>query len=338
MKITEAAFLRVDEKRLALGLGPFASAAEPPIGQSAFYIADFAQSDPRPWKIPRELRWVGDLEEVLKQEPPKQVRWNALTIDSFAEVYHEVGKALANGERLEKIVPVVTQRGRLRRGDDPLGWARQVARSTQLPLWSYAYWNGRSGFTGASPEPFLMVDVMGVKTIALAGTTKPAGESAFEHDEKQIREHEFVVEHALDVLRTLGQPTREPRETLDLGEIMHFQTLLSVKPTKAVSLNKLIQRLHPTPALGAFPCNESTVAILRRCRAMLNTPDYFGAPFGLWHEGRFHSVVAIRGLAWSGLEVFLPSGCGLVAGSDLETEWQELSLKRQVVKSKFGLE
>ena len=55
-------------------------------------------------------------------------------------------------------------------------------------------------------------------------------------------------------------------------------------------------------------------------------------------DGVLTVVVAIRMLVWKGSEVWLPSGCGVIAESRLVNEWRELRLKRDAVKSVFGLE
>ena len=55
-------------------------------------------------------------------------------------------------------------------------------------------------------------------------------------------------------------------------------------------------------------------------------------------NGHMHAVVAIRGVSWSGNEVSLATGCGIVAGSELEREWRELALKRHWVRQSLGLE
>jgi isochorismate synthase EntC len=47
--------------------------------------------------------------------------------------------------------------------------------------------------------------------------------------------------------------------------------------------------------------------------------------------------VAIRALFWEGDAVRLPAGCGLVAGSEATTEWDEIELKRAWVRRVFGL-
>ena len=72
-------------------------------------------------------------------------------------------------------------------------------------------------------------------------------------------------------------------------------------------------------------------------RSLLAAPSRFGAPFGVVVDGEFSSVVAIRNISWSGNDVFLPSGCGVIEESTLANEWEELALKRNSVKDILGI-
>ena len=77
--------------------------------------------------------------------------------------------------------------------------------------------------------------------------------------------------------------------------------------------------------------------MLAEWRERLSCPAHFGAPFGLLVDGVFRSVVAIRGVHWQGDQLAIPSGCGVIEASRLVNEWRELRLKREAVKTIFGL-
>jgi menaquinone-specific isochorismate synthase len=76
---------------------------------------------------------------------------------------------------------------------------------------------------------------------------------------------------------------------------------------------------------------------LLKWRESLGCPPAFGAPFGLWHEGVFRAVVAIRGIWWQQHRIMLPAGCGVIEASRMVNEWRELRLKREAVKSAISL-
>jgi menaquinone-specific isochorismate synthase len=157
----------------------------------------------------------------------------------------------------------------------------------------------------------------------------------FAVDDKEIREHEFVAQTLISKLSDLGMVIRRDRDILDLGRLIHFQTLIKVELYQYEEIQTLIERLHPTPALGSLPRTPETLAQLQEWRERLECPAGFGAPFGLWREGDFEALVAIRMVAWDGDEVLLPSGCGVIQESRLVNEWRELALKRGSVRDLF---
>ena len=78
------------------------------------------------------------------------------------------------------------------------------------------------------------------------------------------------------------------------------------------------------------------MSLLNDWRKRLGCPPEFGAPFGLYRDGDFEALVAIRMTAWKGDQFQLPSGCGVIQESRLMSEWRELALKRAAVKQLFS--
>jgi menaquinone-specific isochorismate synthase len=330
----DCAFLRLPDGRAWFGWGPFAESAEPP-ASTCFYVNDFSLGDPKPWKTPERLVQVanaGDL-EAAEIHPPR-VCWEKPETEWFKMAFRRIRRDVL-GQRLRKMVPVLTERGKLQDGH----LSTLITRVLEAPLglWSYAFVRHDNGFLGATPELLLDVENRTLRTMALAGTAKPNGAESFVTDAKEIEEHELVAGFLVETLAEVGKVTRGPREVSDAAGLTHFRTELSVALAAAPDLNALVRRLHPTPAVGVLPRDEMGLAKLMEYRRQLGAPAFFGAPFGLLHEGKFHCVVAIRGLGWNGREVALPSGCGIVGGSAFDHEWRELRLKREAVAALLGL-
>jgi menaquinone-specific isochorismate synthase len=263
-----------------------------------------------------------------------RIAWDRPQAEWFKMAFRRIRKDVL-GERLRKMVPILTERGTLQGGR----LATLLARVMQVPegLWSYAFMQDGSGFLGATPELLLDVEGRTLRTMALAGTAKPNGAESFVTDAKEIQEHELVAGFLAEALGELGSLTRGPREVSAAAGLTHFRTQLSVEMDKAPDLNALVRRLHPTPAVGVLPRDEASLARLMEYRRQLGTPDFFGAPFGFKDADAFHCVVAIRGIGWRGSEVLLPSGCGIVGGSAFDHEWRELRLKREAVAALLGV-
>lgn len=314
------------------------SSRVPSDGETAFYRNDFDLSEPEPWKIPSQVFETDDLRILLAENgatPLPEIAWSGLGDADVRGIFDEILGQIERGE-LEKSVPVLTERGILHRGE-PSALVKAIVAAPES-LWGYGYREGDSGMIGATPEQLFTVREGILETMALAGTAPRHEVEEFPSDPKEIREHELVADYLEDLLSPLGQVEREPRTLLDLGSIVHFLTLLRVRLGEEKSdLGELVKRLHPTPALGACPRGEGALLRLVEYRNQLGVPSDFGAPFGAVHEGCFQALVAIRNVSWSGRDVFLPSGVGLVRGSRFDREWRELALKRNSVKSLLGV-
>ncbi|MCF6310949.1 MAG: chorismate-binding protein [Verrucomicrobiales bacterium] len=332
------AFLRLDCGQFLCGKGPFESLERATDAEVVFYHNDFLLSDGRPWKKPAEWFLTSDPRELLVNNgatPFPAVEWEGLTDQAFRRIYDDVQSRISCHE-LEKSVPVLTERGRVRSGD-PAALLRAVG-NLPAPFWAYGYRFGESGAVGATPERLFSLQDGVLRTMALAGTASKHEQGEFVSNAKEIREHEFVADYLAGRLGELGEVERGERQVLDLGSIVHFMTRLQVVLTEqAPPLSEIIALLHPTPALGAYPRGEGALRQLMEYRDALEAPKHFGAPFGAKFAQGFESVVSIRNLSWRGSDVYLPSGCGLIRGSRFENEWRELSLKRNSVKALLGL-
>ena len=90
-----------------------------------------------------------------------------------------------------------------------------------------------------------------------------------------------------------------------------------------------VERLHPTPALGGQPRDEAMRFI------EINEPvlrGWYGAPVGIIQpnlDGEF--CVAIRSAVAQENRAWLYAGCGVVATSQPDNEWDETTLKFQAM-------
>ncbi len=325
------AWLARRDGRVVIGHGPFESSAAFPADGVAFYVQNFALEERLPWKIPSRVECLGAAEFALRFADAARLdgSWDALDAAPFAAVFQEVMSAI-HGGAFEKTVPVVTETGV---ADHPPGPALLAAMSRQgAPLQSYGWLGAEAGFAGATPELLFSLHGRRLETMALAGTARREDRHVFAVDEKEIREHEYVAHTLVSKLIKLGRLERRGREILELGPIVHFLTLIQVDLDALMAPEDLLQRLHPTPALGPLPRNDETLGKLLEWRHRLACPQRFGAPFGLWHQGTFEAVVAIRGVWWNGRNLRIPAGCGIIEASRLVNEWRELRLKREAVK------
>ena len=325
------AWLTRRDGNVLVGHGPFTPASTPPANGVAFYLQDFALQNRQPWQIPTRSEKLDPAGFAARfaEAAPIRVEWQTPDAAPFSVVFQEVMSSIHSGI-FEKTVPVVTEKGQ---ATGSIGPAIRAASSRQtLPLQSYGWFSPATGFAGATPELLLALRGNRLETMALAGTARSEDQDAFAVDEKEIREHEYVAQTLVAKLLDLGKLDRHAREILDLGPIVHFLSRIELELNTPLSPHELIQRLHPTPALGPLPRTDVTMKKLLEWRQRLGCPPAFGSPFGVWDCGEFCSVVAIRGLWWFKDRILIPSGCGVIEASRLVNEWRELRLKREAVK------
>jgi menaquinone-specific isochorismate synthase len=331
-KSDSMAWLARRDGTVVLGHGPFAESANAPEKGVAFFYQDFALGSKTPWKVPAfaESLTAAELASRFETVDTLECAWKPLDATHFSVVYQEVMSCIHSGI-FEKTVPVVTEIGQALGQHAGQAIASAMTRQ-QAPLYSYGWIAGNSGFAGATPELLFSLHGRKVETMALAGTARSEDREVFAVDEKEIREHEYVAQTLVAKLVDLGRIERHPRKILDLGSIVHFLTTIAVDLECPLGAEDLLKRLHPTPALGPLPRTVETLAKLLNWRDRLSCPAEFGAPFGLWEEGRFDAIVAIRGMWWEDQHIMLPAGCGIIEASRLVNEWRELRLKREAVK------
>lgn len=330
------AIIGTDHDEVIIGLGPFKRAHKCPPNQTAFYVNSFDLAESEPWLIPRKIKTVkrAELSQYNLTRDPFSPEWSPPMVEPFAAVFSEIS-AQINAAQLKKSVPVTTERA-------PATYQQFEALQTNLSalpenMIPYGFSDGEQGFLGATPEILFDIYEGKMQTMALAGTAHYRDKEVFTFDQKEIQEHEYVADNIIEKLGSLGMTKKKQRQIMELGEMIHFHTPIEVELYNSHQLDDIISHLHPTPALGPLPKTTKSLEDLYKWRTQLRTPVYFGAPFGLYHEGRLRIVVAIRMVFFSDGELQLPTGCGVISESKLLNEWKELELKRNAVKTLFNL-
>ena len=331
------AWLAAGDGRHYCHRGRFRRASAPPADGLAWYVNDFTLSDPQPWRIPD-----GESEEMAVERKPAlapAMTWHGADRAVFDAAFSRIMAGIAAG-RLVKAVPVSTAAGECPGRIGP--WVRRCLGMDGGGAGGYAFgWNeGSRGFGGFSPEILFQIEGRRLTSMALAGTVDAAHAGELELTPKLGREHAVVVDALRQRLEPFGRVMVGRREVVAQGSIRHLRTRLNVQLDEEpgpAALHELVQRVHPTPALGISPCRDDTLEELHAVRDAAQAPASFGAPFGVSYPGGALFIVAIRALFWEGDAVRLPAGCGLVAGSEAATEWDEIELKRAWVRRVFGL-
>ncbi|HEX8968716.1 MAG TPA: chorismate-binding protein, partial [Chloroflexota bacterium] len=121
-----------------------------------------------------------------------------------------------------------------------------------------------------------------------------------------------------------------------LSNVQHLFTPVRGQLPGGRSVLDLVERLHPTPAVGDFP-RERALAIIRQHEAL--DRGWYAAPFGwVGADGQGEFVVGLRSALVRGETATLFAGCGIVAQSNPETELAEWGWKLRPMLAALGVE
>ncbi len=244
---------------------------------------------------------------------------------------------LVNQGDLQKLVLAVRQHLSLDRAIDPLELLAPLRRHQSGScrfLWQRA---AGSALIGASPERLLTVRQNQLRSDALAGTTPWApGASELLQSVKDRHEHDLVVDTITSVLRRAGLNPRRPRHPrlARHGQLVHLHTPITAHLQGEQPLT-IAAALHPTPAVAGLPRKEA-MGWLRSLEPFER--GHYAAPIG-WIDsaGDADLRVAIRSGTLRGSQLELTAGAGLVRGSTVERELQEVALKLGVLQQQLNL-
>ncbi|MGG3955697.1 isochorismate synthase [Bhargavaea massiliensis] len=199
----------------------------------------------------------------------------------------------------------------------------------------FAFESGSACFIGASPEQLVKKDGKICETACLAGSIR-RGHTIKEDeelgqrllaDDKNRREHAFVVDMIEQAMNEVCTEVVVPSEPtlLKMRHIQHLYTPVHGRVKEGISIFSLVERLHPTPALGGFP-KEKAVQTIREIEPL--DRGWYAAPIG-WvdADGNGEFAVAIRSALLDTNEAHLFAGCGIVAHSDPRSEYEETNVK-----------
>lgn len=210
----------------------------------------------------------------------------------------------------------------------------------------YVFAHARQGslFVGATPERLVEMRQGRVRVMCLAASAprseQPEQDQALGEellaDPKSREEHGWVVEMVRQAMAPLCEELHIPASPvlLKLKDIQHLYTPVEGRLTSGQGLLELVERLHPTPAVGGYP-REEALAAIRQWEGMAR--GWYASPIG-WLDGKGDGefAVALRSGLWQGEEALLFAGCGIVADSNPDSEWQETRIKMQPMWRALG--
>ncbi len=316
-----------------------------------------------PWKgVPPALAWVP--RRLFRENPEGRSGTEALFPELFPEkplgpVQFATPSILPQGwDKAGWNRDAAATINRIARGDFskavlirheafPLGHAPEIPRlvgtlRSRYPQ-CFIYWVHlpHGDFIGASPELLVSSHGKSIQTIALAGSA-PRGKTPEEDarlgsellsSRKNAEEHALVVSHlrrTLEPLCSQFESDPSPR-LLKLQTVQHLRTAISGILRRPLHVLDAAAALHPSPAVGGTPTGPA-LEWIRSVEPVER--GWYAGPIGMSSpDGSGEFAVALRSAWITGKVAHLFAGCGLVAGSDPQAEWDETVWKLSALKS-----
>lgn len=274
--------------------------------------------------------------QVAEQSIPDIEAWQAsVSAALYAIERHTIDKVvLAREARVTTIKPIF-----------PIDALRR-AQSLNPGATIFAMQAGPSWFLGATPERLVRLRDERVDVTCLAGSIG-IGSTPQEREQlaqtllasaKNREEHEIVVCAAYDALEPVCRDVRRepgsPR-VVTARSVQHLETRVTATLPPPGNVLDLVERLHPTPAVGGYP-RQPALEIMHGLEAI--DRGWYAGPFG-WVDlsGSGEFAVAIRSALIDGTTASMFAGCGIVAGSDPREELAETDMKLQPMRAALGL-
>ncbi|WP_455666064.1 isochorismate synthase [Phocaeicola sp.] len=186
---------------------------------------------------------------------------------------------------------------------------------------------------GSTPEILLSGHDKEWHTVALAGTMPMQNEvMPTEWDKKNQEEQGYVTDYIRRIAKKFGNKmTEKGPYTARAGQLVHLKTDFYFLLKNANNLGNLLQELHPTPAVCGLPKENAFQFILEN--EGYDRSYYSGFIGWLDPEGHTDLYVNLRCMEIEAGEVTLYAGGGILASSEVESEWEETGEKMKTMRS-----
>lgn len=267
-------------------------------------------------------------------EPPLDVAFadGAVSPADYAHAVAEAVQRIAAGE-VDKVVLARDLVATSSAPIDPRWLLRRLAERYEN-TWVFSV----AGLVGATPELLVRRDKGLITSRVLAGTIRRTGDDAKDltlaaslaRSSKDLEEHEYAVRSVAEALAPHSSSMNVPEApfVLHLPNVMHLATDVAAVSVDDASSLTLAAALHPSAAVGGTPTARA-VELIGELEHM--DRGRYAGPVG-WMDAHGDGAwgIALRSGALDphdSSQITLYAGCGIVAGSDPESEVAESDAK-----------
>lgn len=260
--------------------------------------------------------------------PPEDPAWTARVAHALAAIEQPPLEKLVLTRRIDLELPHEPSLDRI------LEWL--AARYPEGAV--FAVRRAGARLVGASPERLLGLEHGLVVADALAGSAPRATCDDADQllggtllgDPKELAEHAVVVREILSALEPLctALVASHAPSLLRLPNVQHLASHVHGRVRPEVGVFELLERMHPTPAVGGAPRAAALDWLQRHGEA---DRGWYTGGVGWLEDAGGDIWVALRCAALHGRKASLHAGAGIVAGSDPQQELRETGWKLQAM-------
>jgi len=283
------------------------------------------------WQTTISAGGAEQIEPQRARTTPAEVRWSdgSLTAPQWEQIVAAAVDRIRSGELRKVVLARDLQACASADIDIRVLLERLAARSPGCFTFSCA------GLVGATPELLIRREGSQVSSLVLAGTMGRGGSKAADEalaaallaSAKNAEEHRYSVESVRDLLTPLCAELRvDPAPfLLQMADYRHLATSVTGVLARDASALALAASLHPTAAICGTP-TETAMELIRELEGM--DRGRYSGPVG-WVDGRGNGewAIALRCGEIDGGRARLFAGCGIVAGSQPDSELAETETK-----------
>lgn len=285
---------------------------------------------------------LAERDEIIHQAQVKGSKTYAKPVvnkmtEPFKEEYlksiSNVTDAIKDGQA-DKVVIARSLALRFDEKVDPTNVLTQVYNE-QPESYLFGQENGENLFFGASPERLVSVKDGQAYSSCIAGSIKRGATKEHDNalgaellnDAKNLQEHQYVVDMITSSFEDTCSSYTVPEspQLLKIRDIQHLYTPVEGYLNDGATILQMVEKLHPTPALGGAPRGKA-MEMIRQYEPM-NRGIYAGPIGWLNAEGDGEFAVAIRSALLQKDQAYLYAGGGIVADSEPQSEYEETLVK-----------
>lgn len=199
----------------------------------------------------------------------------------------------------------------------------------------------------ATPEILLQGSGQEWHTMALAGTMKlgndmldfdtPGARTSAQNirwSDKNRFEQRYVADYIEEQIEQFSDNvTSSDPYTTRAGDLVHLRTDFSFSINDDRSIGRVINALHPTPAVCGMPKQPTFGFIMSNEQMPRSYYSGFAGPMDI--DGKTSLYVSLRCMRFEGRDLWLYAGGGLLADSNEEDEWNETEAKMETMRRLF---